>query len=143
MIEKNDYRALRQQAVREAYWANTPSESSDLWPVSDALSEVLGQGDVSSEQIKAVILILPDKIFAQAMTWGFCDTEVRDQVHEFIAANQEQVISATASGQAVEKQATPAGKTIQCWSCRKSLTLAQRGEADGHCPHCRVEIDLD
>ncbi|MDT8924761.1 hypothetical protein RBE51_18365 [Pseudomonas taiwanensis] len=142
MIEKNDYRALRRQAVREAYWANTPSESSDLWPVSDAMSEVLGQDDVSSEQIKAVIMILPEKIFALAMVWGFSDTEVRDQVREFITVNQGQVISAIASAQAVEKQATPVAKTIQCWSCRKHLTLRQRADADGHCPYCRVEIDL-
>jgi hypothetical protein len=143
MIEKNDYRAVRQQAVREAYWANTPSDSSDLWPVSDALSEVLGQGDASSEQLKAVFLMLPDKIFALAMVWGFSDTEVRDQVHEFIAANQGSVLSAIATEQSAERKATLVAETIQCWSCRKTLTLAQRGDADGHCPHCRVEIDLD
>lgn len=143
MNEKNDYRALRQKAVRETYWVNTPSDSSDLWPVSDALSEVLGQEDASSEQLKAVFFMLPDKIFALAMAWGFSDTEVRDQVHKFIAANQGQVMSAIAPIQAVEKQATPVTKTIQCWSCQKHLTLAQRADADGHCPHCRVEIDLD
>lgn len=29
-----------------------------------------------------------------------------------------------------------------CWSCKKPVTLAQRSEADGDCPHCRAELEL-
>lgn len=32
---------------------------------------------------------------------------------------------------------------MECWSCKKSLTLQQRLEADGMCPHCDAEIELD
>ncbi|MEI7177073.1 protein Eaa [Pectobacterium carotovorum] len=32
---------------------------------------------------------------------------------------------------------------IECWSCKKALTLQQRLEADGMCPHCDAEIELD
>lgn len=28
-----------------------------------------------------------------------------------------------------------------CWSCNKPVTEEQRAEADGNCPHCRVELD--
>lgn len=32
---------------------------------------------------------------------------------------------------------------ITCWSCKKSMTLAQHSSNDGLCPHCNVEIDLE
>ncbi|WP_052198375.1 hypothetical protein [Pectobacterium fontis] len=34
-------------------------------------------------------------------------------------------------------------ETIECWSCKKALTLQQRLEADGMCPHCDAEIELE
>lgn len=30
-----------------------------------------------------------------------------------------------------------------CWSCSKPVTLAQRAAADGNCPHCAAELDLE
>lgn len=36
-----------------------------------------------------------------------------------------------------------AGQVTKCWSCQKPYTANERSEADGHCPHCGVEIDLD
>jgi hypothetical protein len=35
------------------------------------------------------------------------------------------------------------GKTATCWSCQAPYTERDRAEADGHCPHCGVEIELD
>lgn len=32
---------------------------------------------------------------------------------------------------------------ITCYSCRKEMTRDQHAEADGLCPHCDVEIELD
>ncbi|MCL6397255.1 hypothetical protein EXT62_10195 [Pectobacterium carotovorum subsp. carotovorum] len=32
---------------------------------------------------------------------------------------------------------------MECWSCKKILTLQQRLEADGMCPHCDAEIELE
>tara|TARA_R110000850_G_scaffold275207_1_gene414129 strand:- start:11955 stop:12521 length:567 start_codon:yes stop_codon:yes gene_type:complete len=32
---------------------------------------------------------------------------------------------------------------IECWHCETGLTLEQRSEADGNCPHCSVDIDVD
>lgn len=30
-----------------------------------------------------------------------------------------------------------------CWSCKKPVTMRERAEADGNCPHCDVELDVD
>lgn len=32
---------------------------------------------------------------------------------------------------------------FRCWSCKEFTTLRARAEADGNCPHCNVEIDLE
>jgi len=34
-------------------------------------------------------------------------------------------------------------QVITCYSCRKVMTRDQHAEADGFCPHCNVEIELD
>ncbi|MFZ3286613.1 MAG: hypothetical protein WA191_07155 [Telluria sp.] len=40
--------------------------------------------------------------------------------------------------------AVDVGEAIhKCWSCKKPYTLSQRSYADGQCPHCDVEIELD
>ena len=37
----------------------------------------------------------------------------------------------------------PVLKSWPCWSCKTHITLAERAEADGECPHCEAELDLD
>ena len=32
---------------------------------------------------------------------------------------------------------------IECWSCHVPVTLNERAECDGECPHCASELDLD
>lgn len=32
---------------------------------------------------------------------------------------------------------------IECWHCNMPVTLAERGDNDGFCPHCMCELDLD
>ncbi|EKN3982415.1 hypothetical protein RSJ44_004423 [Yersinia enterocolitica] len=32
---------------------------------------------------------------------------------------------------------------ITCYSCRRFITFQQHAEADGFCPYCGVEIELD
>ncbi|QBJ80487.1 hypothetical protein [Aquitalea sp. USM4] len=41
--------------------------------------------------------------------------------------------------------AQPAGEAVAhpCWSCKKPVTLDQRAGADGNCPHCGCELDLE
>lgn len=33
--------------------------------------------------------------------------------------------------------------SIKCWSCHSVVSLDDRADADGNCPHCRVELDLE
>ena len=30
-----------------------------------------------------------------------------------------------------------------CWSCKKPVTMCERADADGNCPHCDVELDVE
>jgi hypothetical protein len=34
-------------------------------------------------------------------------------------------------------------ESFPCWSCRKPVTMEQRADADGNCPHCAAELDLE
>jgi Zn finger protein HypA/HybF involved in hydrogenase expression len=63
------------------------------------------------------------------------------------AARMEPVAPETRSDAALQEMidigqaiAQPA---LKCWSCAKSYTLELRAEADGNCPHCGAEIELD
>lgn len=33
--------------------------------------------------------------------------------------------------------------SIKCWSCKLIVSLDDRADADGSCPHCSVELDLE
>lgn len=32
---------------------------------------------------------------------------------------------------------------IKCWSCHAAVSLIERDVADGSCPHCSAELDLE
>lgn len=34
-------------------------------------------------------------------------------------------------------------KCWPCWNCRAPVTMANRADADGHCPHCEAELDIE
>lgn len=34
-------------------------------------------------------------------------------------------------------------KCWPCWSCHAPVTMANRADADGHCPHCEAELDIE
>ena len=34
-------------------------------------------------------------------------------------------------------------KCWPCWSCHAPVTMANRADADGNCPHCEAELDLE
>lgn len=39
--------------------------------------------------------------------------------------------------------AAPSADDPECWSCKQPYTMQERADADGHCPQCGVEIELD
>lgn len=43
------------------------------------------------------------------------------------------------------EQTMPAAKleSWPCWSCKTHVTLANRADANGNCPHCEAELDLE
>ena len=47
----------------------------------------------------------------------------------------------TAEGHRAVDQLTK--NPIQCWSCKTTFSREARAEADGFCPKCGVEIELD
>ncbi|ASN72222.1 hypothetical protein 3S15_8 [uncultured Caudovirales phage] len=34
-------------------------------------------------------------------------------------------------------------QAFPCWNCHLPVSMAARGDADGNCPHCSVELDLE
>lgn len=44
---------------------------------------------------------------------------------------------------AVFKSLTVEVKCWPCWSCHAPVTMANRADADGNCPHCEAELDLE
>lgn len=30
-----------------------------------------------------------------------------------------------------------------CWGCKQSVSMRERADADGNCPHCAVELDIE
>lgn len=35
------------------------------------------------------------------------------------------------------------GNHWPCWACSKPVSMNQRANSDGHCPHCEVELDIE
>lgn len=95
--ERNRHEAQRLDAVRLAYWDNTDKSDSDLYVLSDALSVAEIAGEPSIEQQRILFMMLPANVFGQGVAWGFSDTEVRGQVHEFVAENREAVTQAVSA----------------------------------------------
>ena len=44
---------------------------------------------------------------------------------------------------AAAEQAQQAEQAHPCWSCSKAVTTGERADADGDCPHCGAELDLE
>lgn len=90
----------RLNAVREAFWRNTPQGHNDL----DQLHDVLVMSDIvkepTPEQIKAFFMKLPADIIGSALSWGFSDTEVRERTYEFAQQNKQTVLEAVGKAEA-------------------------------------------
>ncbi len=81
----------RLDAVREAYWSHTPDVLRDLGSLYDALVDA-GVNDPTPEQIKTVFMMLPADILGLAISWGFSDTEVGDQICQFVSVNKKSIL---------------------------------------------------
>lgn len=137
MIENADFKTRRLQAVRQTYWDNTPDPVKEFWPLAEILKRKSGVADVSPEAVKTLFFKLPDSLFGLAFLWDFHDAAVRYEIEGFVERDLEKTV-------AMLQKTTPnePSPSFKCWSCRRSLTHAQRLDADGNCPHCGVEIEL-
>lgn len=90
--EKKQRDNARLNAVREAYWAATSADDSDLYRLHDALVSTVMQESPTLEQQKALFMMLPPQIVGLGIAWGFGDTEVGDDIYRFIEENRDAVI---------------------------------------------------
>lgn len=84
----------RNRAVKQAYWAATPTDHADIGVLGDALIEAGLSENPTHAQVEAFFNCLPMELFSQALSWGFSDTVVRDDVFEFLGTEREQVMRA-------------------------------------------------
>ncbi len=92
--KKDQAEAQRLNAVREAFWNNTPDGDHDLRQLHDVLVVSGLVKEPSLEQIKAFLMMLPADIIGSALSWGFTDTEVRERTYEFAEQNKQSVLEA-------------------------------------------------
>lgn len=93
--QRERMRQARLAAVCEAYWAGTEPDSGEFSSMADSLTAVLGISP-TSEQVKTLLLALPEEIVGQGIAWGFDDTEVRDAVHSYVVKCHETIRAAVA-----------------------------------------------
>lgn len=95
--EQERREAMRLEAVRKAYWDNTDKADSDLHVFSDALSVAGIATDPTVQQQRILFMMLPAYVFGQGVAWGFSDSEVRGQVHAFVAEHRDAVAKAVST----------------------------------------------
>lgn len=152
-----------QKALRETYWQHTPEGSDDSHRLLDVLEEHDLTKGISHYQLKAFFMRLPHNLFALAVNWGMGDSVFRDELHEFVEDNKTMIRAALLAACDPPEHIIPGGCSapairippslqtkdqeddviLNCWSCRKSMSAGERRDADGDCPHCGVEIDLN
>lgn len=86
-------RQARLTAVCEAYWAGTDPDSAEFSSMADSLLDVFSIS-VTREQLKALLLVLPEELVGQGIAWGFDDTEVRDAIYDYVKRSHEKVRTA-------------------------------------------------
>jgi hypothetical protein len=42
-----------------------------------------------------------------------------------------------------QEKAMPNKNSWPCWNCKTQVTMTDRADADGDCPHCKVELDIE
>lgn len=84
-------------AIKDAYWNNMKNDE-DLSAIYDTLYDFI-YSDIDykdfeklvsdNELIKKVFYSLPQYIIGKGISWGFCDTEVKDEIYIHIRDNKD------------------------------------------------------
>ncbi|RMW17481.1 hypothetical protein [Pseudomonas syringae group genomosp. 7] len=83
--------AKRLLSVCQAYWDHTSPSSGERDEFHDTLIAWGFTNHPSEEQQKALLFMLPQHIVGHGIAWGFEDTDVRSQIHDFISENKEAI----------------------------------------------------
>lgn len=76
----------RLQDVKNAYF--NASEIDEFSDISDGISEFCEIDNATPLQIKSVFDLLGESIIGRGISFGFDDTEVRDEIYAFMDANK-------------------------------------------------------
>ena len=82
---------------------------------------------------------LSGKLEAERQRSAGSEEELHKALHREKAAERK-LLAAQGEIAALKGDQVP---VITCYSCRKVMTRDEHAEADGFCPHCDVEIELD
>jgi|JXWR01.1.fsa_nt_gb hypothetical protein len=83
----------RLQRVREAVWEAWSDDEDAFDRLHDALVSTVMDESPTRDQLKAVFMILPAKIIGLGISWSFDDTEVGDEMYQFIQDNKDAVLT--------------------------------------------------
>ena len=89
----------RLNAVREAFWHNTPEGHYDRELLHDVLVASGIAEEPTPEQIRALFMTLPADIIGAVLSQGFCDTRVRELTYAFVQQNRQTVRGAVGQGE--------------------------------------------
>ena len=65
------------------------------------------------------------------------------QRHEDVCGDEVGPPTAFYTADTVRALLATGGQAYPCWSCNAAVTKKQRSDADGNCPHCNAELDLE
>lgn len=77
--------------VKEAYWEAYSDKESEFYDFHDAITFNMTIEKATQEQVKELFLMIPSEIFGLGIHYGFSDTEVRDNLHEFVRDNLTEI----------------------------------------------------
>ncbi|MGZ0002921.1 hypothetical protein [Burkholderia gladioli] len=102
MREEADERKAEQRlrAVREAIWDAWSDDEGAFSRLHDVLVSTVMDASPSRAQLKAVFMMLPATIIGKGISWNFDDTEVGDDMYQFVEENKEAVVAQLASAKA-------------------------------------------
>lgn len=81
----------REQALKEVYWNN--SDKNEFDSIHDILveTELNIPKNKMNDAVKITFMKLPEHIFGSVISWGLGDTEVKDEIYEFVLENHDEL----------------------------------------------------
>ena len=81
----------RLQDVRDAYFSKTDSMDGELAVIEDGIVKLCGIVEPTSAQVKSVFDMLDEELIGKGISCGFDDTEVGEEISQFMEKKAEAV----------------------------------------------------